>query len=266
MRRFTPHVLFFVILSITVILAFATNSGSLGIVLGILTAYAMDPVIVIGGLAIGALNRSQAKLILFTVAFGIVASIVIANLDSSLGAGLTPGKIFLRCVATLAWAYLANIFKLRRTPDIEREIHSDNPMDVSPVLSFRDGKSAFDFACQYMTCSLAEGSILPGLVVDSRKEMGTAAAVKVQPDGSQIAVVRIASDDGGFSVPAMTFGAKGPSLTPGQLVAWKAVKYMPQMGQDADDKRLGWVGLIMGTLKNEYQDNAWVGGEEFVTD
>jgi hypothetical protein len=92
---------------------------------------------------------------------------------------------------------------------------------------------------------------------------GVATAVKVQPDGNQIAVLRVASNDGGFIVNAVTAGPKGPALYPGQLVWWQAGKHAPEVAKVSKDKRFGWVGLILGTLKPEYYNGEWAAGDRF---
>jgi hypothetical protein len=99
--------------------------------------------------------------------------------------------------------------------------------------------------------------------VDARKEFGVKSAVRILEDGNQLAILRVVSDDGGFNVAASTLGPKGPELQPGQLVLWRAGKYAPEVAAAAKEKRFGWVGLIEGTLKPEYVNGGWVGGERF---
>jgi hypothetical protein len=133
----------------------------------------------------------------------------------------------------------------------------------SMPLYFRDGTAALEYACRYMESPLEENASLPGVVLDAVKMFGTPAAVKIEPDGSQIATLRIASDDGGFIVIAGTAGRKGPKLQPGQFVLWHAGKYLPGVAKSSKDTRIGWVGLIVGTLKPEYRDGSWIGDQRF---
>ena len=132
-----------------------------------------------------------------------------------------------------------------------------------PPLYFNDGTAAIEYACKFMDCALDEGNFLPAVVMDSRELFGTQTAVKMQDDGNQIAMLRVASNDGGFLVAATTINPKGPRLNPGQLVAWQAMKYVPDIAKTTKDKRFGWVGLIVGTLKPEHVNGSWAGGERF---
>lgn len=133
-----------------------------------------------------------------------------------------------------------------------------------PVLFFKDGSAAIEYACKYMDCTLKEGSFLPAIVLDAKELFGAPSAVKTEENGNQVATLRVASDDGGFLVLASTAGPKGPKLLPGQLVAWDAMKYVPAVAQSVKDKRFGWVGLIFGTLKTEHRNGSWVGDKRFL--
>ena len=138
------------------------------------------------------------------------------------------------------------------------------PQDAGDTnLVFHDGISAFEYACKFLNCDVQEGAHLPAIVLDSREVFGTEVAVKVQDDGNQLAAIRVASQDGGFTVMATTAGPKGALLEPDQLVAWLAMKYMPELGEASDDKRFGWAGIIVGTLKPEFDNECWVGDESF---
>jgi hypothetical protein len=132
-------------------------------------------------------------------------------------------------------------------------------------LYFKDGAAAFGYICKYMECPLGEGSALPALILDARELFGGAAAIKIQDDGNQAAAIRVASSDDGFLVFATTAGPKGPRLQPGQLVLWQAGSFAPALAKQSEDKRFGWVGLIVGTLRPEWKDGSWRGGERFST-
>ena len=130
-------------------------------------------------------------------------------------------------------------------------------------LAFHDGAAAFEYCCRYMDTRLVEGATLPALVLDAREYAGTHQAIRVDEDGAQLAVLRVASRDGGFVVVARTASGEGPALHPGHLVAWQAMTDRRDIGEQTEDPRGGWIGLILGTLRPEWQAGQWVGGERF---
>lgn len=142
----------------------------------------------------------------------------------------------------------------------KRSLPSDPALPSRFPFLFKDNMAAFEFACQYLDCTLTEGGNLPALVLDPRELFGTSSSTKIQQDGTQIATLRVASNDSGFIVFASTLGANGPTLQPGQLVIWQAGRYVAQVAEAAKtkDKRIGWAGLIIATLKPEYREGCWI--------
>jgi hypothetical protein len=131
-----------------------------------------------------------------------------------------------------------------------------------PPRFFRDGIAALRYACTLLECPLQEGAFLPAVVLDPREVLGRPA--KLEPvDGKQVVLLCVASNDGGFVVTATTAGPRGPRLQPGDLVAWRAVRHVPELAASVSDPRFGWVGVIVGTLKPEHRDGCWVGSEIF---
>jgi hypothetical protein len=130
-------------------------------------------------------------------------------------------------------------------------------------LIFRDGIEALAYVCQRIENPVGEGTSLPAVVLEAADMLGSDQAVKINPDGNQIALLRVASLDGGFAVMATTLGPNGPRLQPGQLVLWKALSLSPALAQTAFDDRFGWLGVITGTLRPEWRDNSWVEDEQF---
>ena len=76
------------------------------------------------------------------------------------------------------------------------------------------------------------------------------AAVKVEADGKQTAVLRVTSDDGGFLVMAKTAGS-GELLAPGDFVFWVPMSHSADVAAVSSDARFGWVGLIRAKIKTE---------------
>lgn len=129
-------------------------------------------------------------------------------------------------------------------------------------LVFKSNMAAFEYACKYLDCTLNEGATLPAIVIDAKDELGTEKSVKTQDDGSQLAMIKVASSEGGFIVLANTAGKESTILKPGDFVAWQAMQHMPDIGKIAGDLIFGWAGLIIGTLKPELTSNGWVGDKK----
>jgi hypothetical protein len=134
----------------------------------------------------------------------------------------------------------------------------------TPPAFFKDAAAAFEYGCNCLECPLLEGGGLPALVLDARELFGVAEPIKLEPDGNQIAVLRVASNDGGFIVDAITAGPKGPTLDPGQLVWWLAIRHKPDIADLSKDRRFGWLGVILCTLKLEYRNGIWACKEKFL--
>jgi hypothetical protein len=136
-----------------------------------------------------------------------------------------------------------------------------------PPLTFRDALEAVAYACEFLELPLRERSFLPAIVLDARVELGAKDPVQTLADGKQVAVLRVASVDGGFAVIATTLGPHGPKLAPGDFVAWQAGTYKEEVAVNvgAIDKRSGWTGVIIGTLKPELRDGRWLGERKFST-
>ena len=68
----------------------------------------------------------------------------------------------------------------------------------------------------------------------------------MRADGIQVTTLKIAREDGGFIVTAMTF-APGPALTVGDVVLWVPYEYVPGHA----DKDKGGVGFIRAKIAPE---------------
>ena len=139
--------------------------------------------------------------------------------------------------------------------------------EAPPPLVFRDAAEALAYACEFLELPLRERAFLPAIVLDARKELGAKDPVQTRADGKQVAVLRVASADGGFGVIATTLGPQGPKLAPGDFVAWQAGTYREEVATNvgAIDQRSGWTGVIIGTLKPELRDGRWLGERKFST-
>lgn len=128
---------------------------------------------------------------------------------------------------------------------------------------FPDTVSAFNYACEALDCSIEAYRPLPALVMNAAGMFNTAEGVKREDDGTQLAMLKVASADGGFFVLSKTSGPSGPALQVGEFVAWMPVEYSVDLAKSSEDERFGWVGMIFGTLDTKRESGSWVGLERF---
>lgn len=126
---------------------------------------------------------------------------------------------------------------------------TERPINDQPLI-FKTNSDAFNYICKYMDNTLKKDAIIPALVMDSKEFAGTEVSVKKDNQGIQTALLKVASDDGGFLVLAQTPNAGEPDLIPGNLVGWHAFEYSKEIAK-AGDERSGWVGFIVAKLAPE---------------
>ncbi len=107
--------------------------------------------------------------------------------------------------------------------------------------------------------------MLPALVLNAVEALGAENPVVILPNRTQMLALRVASKDGGFLVLAGSLSANGPSLHPGDLVAWHAGQPIEhETAELAKDPRSQWVGIVVAKLKPEYAFNkGWAIAEPF---
>lgn len=126
--------------------------------------------------------------------------------------------------------------------------------DRLPVLVFKGGVEFLEYQCKFGHTGLERGVAIVGLVLDAAKDYGVPVPVKVEEDGSQLAMIRVASEDGGFVVPAKT-PTRGEKLKPGDLVMWVPMSFNDEIGSKMPDRRFGWIGLIRAKIAPELDVN-----------
>lgn len=124
-----------------------------------------------------------------------------------------------------------------------------------PILRFENGEQFVDYHCSYMNTRLERGAPLAAVVLDARESFGTSVAVKIEDNGVQTAMLRVASADGGFTVMAQTASSDGDKLEPGDSVAWIPMEHMGQIAEAVGDERFGWVGIIVAKIAPEIDEN-----------
>ena len=128
------------------------------------------------------------------------------------------------------------------------------PKATKPVLNVKSAGDLIDYNCEYMTTKLQPGYPLAAEVLDAATMFGTSVAVKVDERGIQTATLRVASDDGGFTVIATTQNS-GDLLEVGDAVAWVPGVFMQKLADASPDRRTGWVGLIVAKIAPEIDMN-----------
>ncbi len=133
------------------------------------------------------------------------------------------------------------------------------PSGFPQKLPFKSGAGFLRYQCKYGFTEITPKQGVVALVLDSR-EFGTKEAVKVEPDGRQMVVLKVASSDGGFIVSAQTLSGKGDRLKPDDVVIWVPLQHIGDVVPElmamtfagrAMDRRVGWVGFIVAKVAPE---------------
>jgi len=122
-------------------------------------------------------------------------------------------------------------------------------------LVFKSGEAFLEYQCDYGHTEIVPKQGIVAVVLDSQKEFGTASPVKVEPDGSQKVILKVASDDGGFIVSSQTPTGKGDRLKPDDVVIWVPLEYTNIVDMADLDPRFGWMGLVVAKVKPEIDMN-----------
>lgn len=295
LQRITPHL---VLLGVLTGLAAIGLAGAPDIIarwLGATAAMMTDPLLLAAAVVLGLFVRRHTVLIASAVSLGIVLSAVISSMQLGVDDAIQVDLALVRALAVVIVAYAVNLVVLLVAPasaaatsttswlenpeaqteasairGIRAASRDDQPSKSRPAestasdrLVFHDACAALEYACRYMNTDVDEGAMLPAVIVDAREHFGTDQTVKVLDSGVQIALLRVASSDGGFLVPAATAGTGGPRLGPGDFVAWQAIEHKSNATEQAGDERTGWIGLIVGTLRPEWHGGQWRGGDRF---
>jgi hypothetical protein len=76
------------------------------------------------------------------------------------------------------------------------------------------------------------------------KEWCARTPVTLLPNGNQVVLIKVASDEGGFVVPTLA-GAGGKPLAPGDLVIWVPMGYDDSVSGDQSS----WIGIIRAKIE-----------------
>lgn len=134
---------------------------------------------------------------------------------------------------------------------------SKKKKEQRPILVFKGGEAFLEYQCKFGHTEISPGRGIVACVVDAAKELGVATPVKRQPNGTQMAILKVASEDGGFLVMSTTATAEGDALQPGDYVVWVPMEHQAAMVDAIDgvDPRFGWIGFITAKIKAEIDPN-----------
>jgi hypothetical protein len=116
-----------------------------------------------------------------------------------------------------------------------------------PSMMFTNGDSLFDLTCKYGHVEIVLNVAMVAIVLDAKEKAGIPVSVKVESDGTQTAMLKVVSPDGGFTVMSKTT-ARGPLLSPGDAVVWVPIGFHEETANISPDRRLGWVGMIRAKI------------------
>jgi len=116
MNRFLPPMIFYGTLFGFIFIGIIAGSNTIAKLAGGLLGISLDPIVLVGGLIIGWFVANQKNLIAISIAYGLIASIIVSNINNSFNY-LTPPIVMTFCIAVLFWAYITNTFRLIRVKD-----------------------------------------------------------------------------------------------------------------------------------------------------
>lgn len=125
--------------------------------------------------------------------------------------------------------------------------------EIPRKIVFKDNKSFFEDQCEFGETEIKVGKkTIVAIVLDGCKEFDTQNPVVIEHDGSQKAVLKVASNDGGFIVVAKTASGIGDRLKPDDLVLWLPLGYVEGLNTcEGIDERFGYAGIITAKINNE---------------
>ena len=124
-----------------------------------------------------------------------------------------------------------------------------------PKFIYTSGEAFFEMQCKFGYTEITEQKGIVGIVLDAKLVYGTEVSVKIQPNGCQVATIKLASSDGGFVTFAETASSGGDRLEPGDLIVWLPMIRSQKFADALGDDRRGWIGLIIAKIAAESDPN-----------
>lgn len=111
MKRYLPHLSFFALLLVILVVGIATNNHATAFFFGSLAAFVTDPLLLLGALAIGVISVKLEIVLPVAVVFGLLLSLYIADLNEPLGAEFRWSTTAIRTVAIIAIVLISNTIR-----------------------------------------------------------------------------------------------------------------------------------------------------------
>ena len=140
-------------------------------------------------------------------------------------------------------------------PFNKKRLAQEAPSHGKPAMVFKP-QGFFEMQCKYGDTKVEPKKALVAIVLDSKREFGTGVSVKQEPDGTQLATIKVVSEGGGFKVPAKTPTSKGDRLKPDDIVLWVPVHYDQDLASRSGNRMFGWIGFIVAKVKPEWDFDA----------
>ena len=122
---------------------------------------------------------------------------------------------------------------------------------------FASTQEAFDHACREHDCTIVVEEPMLAMVLDAHLEFGAAESITVEDDGCFQVTLKVASNDGGFILLSRTTKPPKQPLNVGDLVCWVPLKHDPDLGNETNEERFGWAGLVFATLEPVWEEDEW---------
>ena len=116
------------------------------------------------------------------------------------------------------------------------------PKDIPEILPFKDNKSAFEYACNFLECDLKAGAVLPAFVQQ--------VAPYSHDNSLQQCMISVANRDGGISLFSVTVNNTVPHLDAGDLVLYTVDSFVSIDPNVASP--LNIIGFVTAKIQPEF--------------
>jgi hypothetical protein len=133
MKIYIPHTLFFTLISLIIAIGIASNNLFIAAFFGSVASQILAPEIIITGLLIGIFTKGQIRLIVLTIVFGFILSLIVGIMNSR--TPIPNMYIIIRCIAILVWAYPSNAIILFKNRHEKPQPKNNIKLAIIPILA-----------------------------------------------------------------------------------------------------------------------------------